>query len=210
MDVVNEFHRLWYQNLGWKKQAIGGVQILQCPLDMMAYAKIIDECRPDIIIQTGVYKGGSLLWFWMCLREAGNEDWSRIIGVDVDEPTENIARDYTIFVGDSTSPMILSLIRATIANMSLNRQQRVMVSLDSDHSKAHVQKEIELYAPLVTAGSYFVVEDCNAAVAGWGDGKPTANDAVNEWDHDGAGFDEVTKDIVADNLFTFHRWFRKR
>lgn len=117
--------------------------------DLERYERIIDESLPDLIIETGTRDGESARWF---ATVAG----CPVITVDVQkvELRDLGGLDITTLMGDSVHPRILRRI-----NQLAGGFRRVMVSLDSDHSTAHVANEIMAYGPLVSVGCYLVVED---------------------------------------------------
>lgn len=123
--------------------------------DLQRYADIIAATRPQVIVETGTRTGASAVWL---AEESGAE----VITVDVDPDAAASTRalaarkgltNVIALVGSSTDPAIIGAIEARVG------ERRCMVSLDSDHSAAHVAREIELYGPLVSPGCYLVVED---------------------------------------------------
>lgn len=136
-----------------------GVPIIQMPADILATQEVIWATRPDVIIETGVARGGSVLFMASLLELMGK---GQVIGVDIDIRAHNrdtienhpMARRVTLIEGGSTAPETLAAIRAQIPEGA-----RVMVILDSDHSRDHVLAECRAYAPLVTEGCYMVVAD---------------------------------------------------
>jgi cephalosporin hydroxylase len=152
--TVDQFHRLYcafpkrsFVNTHWM-----GVQTIKCPLDLWIYQEIIAEQRPDLIIETGTYAGGSALYLAHVCDLVGN---GRVLTIDIetDETWPQHPRIHYIH-GDSTSPATLRQVKDAAAG-----QETVLVMLDSDHDKNHVLRELELYSPLVTRGSYLLVED---------------------------------------------------
>jgi len=138
----------------WKNTYWLGVPLEKFPLDLWIYQEIFYETKPDILIEAGTYKGGSAYFFASIfdLMKHG-----RVLTSDIQDFPDKPKHDrITYFIGSSTSDAILSSIRAAI-----KPGESVMVSLDSDHQKAHVLKELRLYSPLVTVGNYLVVEDTN-------------------------------------------------
>ncbi len=138
-----------------------GVPIIQLPADVMATQEVIWATQPDVIIETGVARGGSLIFMASILASIGNET-SKVIGVDIDIRAHNresieahpLARKIELIQGPSTDQDVLDKIRASIPAGS-----RVMVVLDSDHSYSHVLRECIAYGELVTPGCYLVVAD---------------------------------------------------
>lgn len=136
-----------------------GVPIIQMPADIMATQEVIWNTRPDVIIETGVARGGSMIFMASLLKVIGK---GKIIGVDIDIRAHNrdsiesheLSPLITLIEGGSTSEETLAKVKAEIPAGS-----SVMVILDSDHSRDHVLAEMRAYAPLVTEGQYIVVAD---------------------------------------------------
>lgn len=136
-----------------------GVPIIQMPADILATQEVIWNTKPDIIIETGVARGGSMIFMASLLQVIGK---GRVIGVDIDIRAHNrdsiethlLAPRISLIEGPSTAPETLQRVQAEIpAGAS------VMVVLDSDHSRDHVLSELRTYGPLVTEGHYLVVAD---------------------------------------------------
>jgi cephalosporin hydroxylase len=154
--IVDAFHRLYYDNLDrtWNNTYWMGVPTQKCPLDLWIYQEILFELRPDVIIETGTCQGGSALYLAsICdLLKAG-----RIFTIDIDPaPTRPKHKRVRYLLGSSTNSEIVEGIRGEIRS-----RDRVLVILDSDHSKEHVLNELRAYTPMVTQGSYLIVEDTN-------------------------------------------------
>jgi cephalosporin hydroxylase len=136
-----------------------GVPIIQMPADIVALQEVVWRRKPDVVIETGVARGGSVVFFASLLELIGN---GKVIGVDVDirahnrDTVENHPMAKRIFVieGSSVAEETLNKVRSGIPNGA-----RVMVVLDSDHSRDHVLAELRAYAPLVTKGQYLIVAD---------------------------------------------------
>jgi cephalosporin hydroxylase len=136
-----------------------GVPIIQTPADVMATQEVVFAAQPDIIIETGVARGGSVLFMACLLQLLGK---GKVIGVDIDIRAHNrdsierhpMAGRVVLIEGPSTDPATLAKVREQIpAGAS------VMVVLDSDHSRDHVLAELRAYGPMVTEGQYLVVAD---------------------------------------------------
>jgi cephalosporin hydroxylase len=148
------FDRKYVYNFTW-----WGRPIIQHPVDMIAMQEVIFDVKPDLIIETGIAHGGSLI-YWASLLELLGE--GRVVGVDVDIRIHNrraieahpMFKRITLIEGSSVDPTVVSSI-AEIAAQS----RRVLVCLDSNHTRGHVLQELHAYAPLVTRGSYCVVFD---------------------------------------------------
>jgi cephalosporin hydroxylase len=164
--------------VGWtQKYSYGftwlGRPIIQLPEDMVRVQEVIHRVKPDVILETGVAHGGSLIYYASLCKAT---DRGRVIGVDIEIRPHNraaleahpLAGYITLVEGSSTAP-------ATLARVSglIRPGERVLVLLDSCHTKAHVRAELEAYAPLVGPGSYIVATDgIMAAVAGRPGAKP--------------------------------------
>jgi cephalosporin hydroxylase len=136
-----------------------GVPIIQMPADIIATQEVIWNSKPDIIIETGVARGGSVIFMASILEMMGN---GRVIGVDIDIRPHNrdtiechpLRHRVDLVQGDSVEPETLERVHQLIP-----AESRVMVVLDSDHSRQHVLNECRAYGPLVTKGCYLVVAD---------------------------------------------------
>lgn len=136
-----------------------GVPIIQMPADIMATQEVIWATKPDVIIETGVARGGSVIFMASLLEVMGN---GQIIGVDIDIRKHNrqsieehpMSKRITLIEGGSVDADIVEKVEALIPEGA-----RVMVVLDSDHSRDHVLAECRAYGRLVTEGCYLVVAD---------------------------------------------------
>jgi cephalosporin hydroxylase len=146
----------YYHNFTWF-----GLPILQLPEDLLRLQEVIYAVRPAVIVETGVFHGGSLL-FHASLLEGMGLGQARVIGIDREispQTREAIGRHplqqhISLIEGDSTDPQVV----AQVVDLAGSRAP-VLVILDSDHSRNHVAAELECYAPLVTPGSYIVATD---------------------------------------------------
>jgi cephalosporin hydroxylase len=137
-----------------------GRPIIQHPEDMIRLQEVIYFLRPDVIIETGVAHGGSLIFYASLFRAMGHP--GRVIGIDIEIRPHNrraieehgLQPLITLIEGDSVAADIVGQAAALIGP-----GDEVMVILDSNHAKAHVASELEAYAPLVTKGSYIVATD---------------------------------------------------
>lgn len=145
-------HRYSY-NFTWL-----GRPIIQYPQDILALQQVIWATRPDLIVETGVAHGGSLVFSASMLQLLGGD--GKVVGIDIDIRAHNrkaieehpLASRIHLIEGSSISETVLEEVR------SLARP-RTLVILDSNHTHEHVAKELELYSPLVRAGSYLIVMD---------------------------------------------------
>jgi cephalosporin hydroxylase len=150
--------------IGWVVKYVYGFTwmgrpIIQLPDDLLRVQEVIYRVKPDVIIETGIAQGGSLI-FYASLCKA--MDRGRVIGIDIDIRAHNRTaidahplRPYIELVqGSSVGPEIVSRVKELVKS-----GETVLVSLDSDHSKNHVLAELEAYGPMVTAGSYIIATD---------------------------------------------------
>jgi cephalosporin hydroxylase len=141
-----------------------GRPIIQYPQDMLAMQEIIWQIKPDLIIETGVAHGGSLVFSASILELIASfgGDEGEVLGIDIDIRTHNrnaienhpMFKRITMIEGSSVSSEVIEQVRAKAEG-----KQRVLVCLDSNHTHEHVLEELKLYAPLTTLGSYCVVFD---------------------------------------------------
>jgi cephalosporin hydroxylase len=136
-----------------------GLPIIQMPTDVLVMQEIIWAERPQIIVETGVARGGSLIMYASILELIGE---GRVIGVDIDIRPHNrdaieshpLARRVELIQGPSTDAAVIDEVRSAMAGA-----ERVMVVLDSDHVHDHVLAELRAYGPMVTRGQFLVVAD---------------------------------------------------
>jgi cephalosporin hydroxylase len=136
-----------------------GVPIIQLPADVMATQEVIWATKPDIIIETGVARGGSVLFMGSLLELIGK---GKVIGIDIDIRPHNrvsierhpMAKRVLLIEGASTDAAVVAEVQAVIP-----KGASVMVVLDSEHSRDHVLAELRSYGPLVTPRCYLVVAD---------------------------------------------------
>ncbi|HEX7873694.1 MAG TPA: cephalosporin hydroxylase family protein [Sphingobium sp.] len=158
------------QNFTWL-----GRPVIQVPQDQYAIQELIWACRPDLVIETGIAHGGSLVLTASMLAmldyceaaEAGTvldprASRRKVVGVDIDIRPHNragieahpLAHKIVTIQGSSIDPDIFAQVKAQAQG-----HERIMVFLDSNHTHDHVLAELELYAPLTSAGSYCIVWD---------------------------------------------------
>ena len=142
-----------------------GRPIIQYPQDIVAMQELIWAVQPDVIVETGIAHGGSLILYASLLElnaACGGPQDARVVGVDIDIRAHNraaieahpMSRRITMIEGSSLDPAVI----ARVADAAMGRG-RVLVCLDSNHTHAHVLAELEAYAPLTSVGSYCVVFD---------------------------------------------------
>lgn len=148
----------WENKLSYEVNWMG-IPVIQTAEDMIIMQEIIYDVRPDFIIETGIAHGGSLIYFASLLEILGK---GRVIGIDIEIRKHNkillekhpMVKRITSIEGDSTSKEIFEKIRNIIPEKS-----KILVILDSNHTRDHVLKELNLYSSLVSRGSYIIVED---------------------------------------------------
>ncbi|MEJ5242605.1 MAG: cephalosporin hydroxylase family protein [Desulfomicrobiaceae bacterium] len=152
-----------------------GRPIIQYPQDMVAMQELIWQVKPDLIIETGIAHGGSLVFYAsmlalldMCEAIETNATFDpkqskrKVLGIDIDIRPHNrtaieahpMASRIQMIQGSSIAPEIIEQVK-----QAAQSYQRVLVCLDSNHTHDHVLAELEAYAPLVSVGSYCVVFD---------------------------------------------------
>lgn len=137
-----------------------GLPIIQYPQDMIAMQELIWQVRPDVIVECGVARGGSLVYYASLLELQGGG--GRVVGVDVEIRPANrdaierhpMGKHIDLVEGSSIEPETVAAVRRLVPPGAT-----VLVALDSNHTHDHVLRELELYSPLVRAGSYLVVFD---------------------------------------------------
>ncbi|MGI9556646.1 MAG: CmcI family methyltransferase [Solirubrobacterales bacterium] len=169
-EVAREFTSVYHE---LKEQTFGTttwlrVPLVKTPADMLAFQEIIAETRPELIIETGVYVGGSALMFASVMELLGIDGAVVAVDVDLSVVSDRVRAHPAIELieGSSTDPQIVDRIRERAGG------KRVMVDLDADHRAHHVLEELRVYSPLVTPGCYLVVED------GFLGGRPVRPEAV--------------------------------
>lgn len=147
-------HRYSY-NFNWM-----GRPIIQYPQDVVAMQEIIWEVQPDLIIETGIAHGGSLILYASLLAMLGGE--RRIIGIDIDIRAHNRreieAHPMYRYITMIEASSVDRAVRDEVLELARG-SKRAMVVLDANHTHDHVLKELRLYSPLVSPGSYMVVFD---------------------------------------------------
>jgi cephalosporin hydroxylase len=152
-NIVSNRNKYSY-NFSWM-----GRPIIQYPQDMLAMQEIIYALKPDIIIETGIAHGGSLIYYASLLELIGK---GKVIGIDIDIREHNrieienhpMYKRIQMIQGSSIDPKIIEHLHSEI-----KKDDIVMVLLDSNHTHEHVLEELKLYHPLVSKDSYLVVFD---------------------------------------------------
>jgi cephalosporin hydroxylase len=166
VEKQNELMKLFHEVPVWSHMWFENVPIEKNPLDLWMMQQIIYETRPDFVIETGTFKGGSALYWAYTLNGMGLES-SHVFTSDIQDLTGTAATNplwkkyVTFYKASSTSPEVVNDIAKRV------KGHKVLVTLDSLHTAEHVLAEMRAYAPMVSPGSYLVVEDTHM------DGVPT-------------------------------------
>ncbi len=149
---------------GWDTKYVYGFSwlgrpIIQLPDDMFRMQEVIFDVKPDVIIETGVAHGGSLIFYSTLCKAMGR---GRVVGIDIEIRPHNrsaieahFLNSYiTLIEGSSTAPETVSKVRS-----QLKPGEKTLICLDSCHTKDHVLAELEAYSGMVTPGSYIVAMD---------------------------------------------------
>ncbi|MFY8127194.1 MAG: cephalosporin hydroxylase family protein [Chitinophagaceae bacterium] len=148
-----------------------GRPIIAFPQDMIAMQELIWEIKPDLIIETGVAHGGSIVYYASLLELIGGD--GLVVGIDIDIRKHNrdlieehpMMKRIKLIEGSSTSQETFKLVKEIAAT-----KKNIMVCLDSNHTHEHVLEELKLYAPLTSVNNYCVVFDT------------VVEDMPNSWD----------------------------
>ena len=152
--TAESFREKYVYNFTWM-----GRPIIQHPVDMVGLQELIFRVKPDLIVETGIAHGGSIVFSASILELIGHGE---VLGIDIDIRAHNrtaieshpMFKRITLLEGSSTDPRIIGQVTAIAAE-----KPKVLVILDSHHTHEHVLAELRAYAPLVPVGSYCVVYD---------------------------------------------------
>jgi len=136
-----------------------GRPVIQLPEDMLRIQEAIYRLKPDVIIETGIAHGGSLIYYASLCQAMGR---GHVIGIDIEirAPNRKAIESHemfplvTLIEGNSLDPLVVKQVKSLV-----KQGETVLVILDSSHSKHHVLGELEAYHPLVSSGSYIVACD---------------------------------------------------
>jgi len=156
-EIVDDYHYLWQSGTDtWYSNKWLGIQTWQNPNDVWILQEILSEVKPDLYIEAGTYRGGSAVFAAMVLEQV--HPAGMVVTIDVEDLVDKatlppIAKRIEFIIGSSTDPGIVARLGERA------KGKKVLVFLDSDHHKAHVLEELKLYAPMVSVGSYLIVQD---------------------------------------------------
>jgi cephalosporin hydroxylase len=182
---------LWLK-VGWNQKHVYtfswlGRPIIQLPEDIVRIQEVLHDVQPDVIVETGIAHGGSLVYYASLCKALGK---GRVIGIDIEIRPHNraaieahpLADLITLVEGSSTDPATLAQVAEAI-----RPGETTLVILDSNHTREHVLAELEAYSGLVTPGSYLIamdgimklVADTPRGAADWSEDNPIT--AVEEF-----------------------------
>ena len=203
--VETSITRKYSYNFSWL-----GRPIIQYPQDIVMMQEIIWDVKPDLIIETGIAHGGSIIFYASMLELLRNN--GQVIGIDIDIREYNRAeiekhpmfKRITMIEESSIDEKVIESLQ-----LIANNKKKVLVCLDSNHTHDHVLRELELYAPFVSVGSYCVVFDtliedmssvCTSSDRPWTKGN-NPKTAVNEYLKTNNSF-EIDRNIESKLLIT--------
>jgi cephalosporin hydroxylase len=200
-EVIDRFHKFFYDSEVWKSTKWLGIPTAQNPNDAWIHQELIVRVKPDFIVETGTWNGGSAA-LWATILQQVNPQ-GRVITIDVKNfvsAAKNlpiVKEKVEFLIGSSIDPTIVVKVEERV------KGKTVMVILDSDHSKGHVLAEMKAYAPMVSKDSYLIVQDSNVnghpVLANFG---PGPMEAITEFL---ATNDQFRPDTDAERLlFTMH------
>lgn len=167
--LAKHFNRAYYANLERTVFSATwlGTQALKYPTDMWVYQELLAAQRPQLVIETGTLEGGSAVWFASMLDLIGGD--GRVVSIDIHDHGPPSHPRVTYLLGDSVGDEILAQVRALTDGL-----ERILVILDSDHSRDHVLAELRAFSAFVPVGGYLIVEDTNInnhpVLPDWGPG----------------------------------------
>jgi cephalosporin hydroxylase len=189
----------------WGGAKYFGIKLWKRPAELQLYQETIYEVKPALIIETGTFNGGSALYFAHLLDQLSH---GRVVTIDIAPFSSQYPKHHRIeYWGGASSTLIEPYAAASSAARVADGP--VMVILDSDHAQAHVLEELKFYAPLVTPGSYLVVEDTN--VNGhpvFADHGPGPHEALAEWLPQNPDF-RVDESKANKFGYSYNSWLRR-
>ena len=154
--IIDDYHKLYWNSQIFQNTKWMGVPVWKSVMDLWVLQEIIYEKKPDVIIETGTAHGGSALYF-ADLFNTMSAGRGIVISIDI-KPKPVLPKNSRIkyITGDSVSKDVLKTVRGCITS-----SDKIMVILDSSHTKKHVTSELCKYGSIVSLGQYLIVEDTN-------------------------------------------------
>lgn len=159
--IADRFHELYYdKRVGpghhriWEQTKWMGYPVLKTPADLWTYQEMLYEIKPDLVIETGTFASGTTLFLAHIMDLLGK---GSVVSIDIKELPLRARHPRISYINGSSADS------AVAAEAAKHREPGAtcLVILDSDHSQEHVSKELALFSPFVSVGSYIVVEDSN-------------------------------------------------
>jgi cephalosporin hydroxylase len=191
----------------WGEAKYFGCKIWKLPQDLHTYQEVITEIKPSLVIETGTAFGGSALYFAHLMDQLSNGE---VVSIDIKPIQPSYPRHHRIDYWAGTSSTGAAVKEFLLWRIARKRNDPVMVILDSLHTKEHVLAELEIYAPLVSGGSYLVVEDTNVGPNDvvFPEHGPGPGDALREWlpKHPDFKIDVARSEKFG---YSYHTWLRR-
>jgi cephalosporin hydroxylase len=198
--IARKFQAVYYNSLVWTTTKWLGIASEQAPTDNWNMQQLIVELRPDYVIETGTLYGGTTLFYADVLSYVNPQ--GKVITIDVEPKVEEASevplwkQRVEMIAGSSVDPKVTDHVAQEVLG------KKVLVTLDSLHTREHVLKEMEIYSKLVSPGSYLVVQDTN--INGnpvYPRSGPGPHEAVQEFLRT---HDNFVVDRTRENLLTFY------
>jgi len=160
-SAVDQVSHILYNSSATQELAWKGMPLLKAPSDLWMLVDLLQKVKPSLVIETGTHHGGSATFFADMARAL--EIDTQIITVDINPKwsIDPVSKNIVSIRGLSTEPQVVNEVKKLAGDRQKTRSGHVIVALDSDHSKENVLNELLAYHPLVTVGSYLIVEDTN-------------------------------------------------
>lgn len=188
-----------------------GLPVIQFPEDLISLQEIILSVQPDVIIETGIARGGSLVFYASLLKLLGKR---KVIGIDInilDFNRSNIKNHFLsemieLVLGDSTNDETLNQVKEKI-----KPEDKIMICLDSNHSEAHVYSELKQFADLVSIGSYLVVFDTTVETLPFSQVTELEKYYnIKDWGKGNNPGSAVSRFLLEDKRFTFDKYYEDK
>ncbi len=157
--VIDRFIDLYYQGGTAPSLNYRSLPILKNPCDLWVIIELFQELRPTLVVETGTHHGGSAIYYADMLKMFDIP--CQVVTIDYNPKwkVDPASRGVTSLVGYSTDVAIVERVKKIAEDRQRDQPGHVMALLDADHSEDHTGREMRLYAPLITKGSYMIVED---------------------------------------------------